>query len=120
MQMDVLVESIFPMTANALDTLIGGVEVERLAGVQLTTLPTVHQRTTQEMSMMMSLTPSGAVRYGSWLACKHRRPPSARRILSCPDMGRDQPKSLTSCMPYTGGRLDHGRYGCWPAVVIVR
>jgi hypothetical protein len=40
MQMDVLVESIFPMTANALDTLIGGVEVERLAGVQLTTLPT--------------------------------------------------------------------------------
>jgi hypothetical protein len=40
MQMDVFVESVLPMAVNALDTLVGGIEVERLAGVQLTTLPT--------------------------------------------------------------------------------
>jgi hypothetical protein len=40
MQMDVFVESVFPMAINALDTLIGGIEVERMAGVQPTTLPT--------------------------------------------------------------------------------
>jgi hypothetical protein len=48
----------------------------------------------------MPSTRSGAVRYGSWLACRERRRPSARRwTLSCPDMGRGQAKSLTSCMP---------------------
>jgi hypothetical protein len=40
MQMDVFVESVLPMVVDALDTLIGGIEVERLAGVQPTTLPT--------------------------------------------------------------------------------
>jgi hypothetical protein len=40
MQMDVFVESIFPMAFNALDTLIGGIEVQRLAGVELATLST--------------------------------------------------------------------------------
>jgi hypothetical protein len=40
MQMDVFVESVLPMAVNALDTLLGGIEVERLAGVQLMTLPT--------------------------------------------------------------------------------
>jgi hypothetical protein len=40
MQMNVFVESVLPMAVNALDTLIGGIEVERLAGVQPTTLPT--------------------------------------------------------------------------------
>jgi hypothetical protein len=40
MQMDVFVESVFPMAVNALDTLLGGIEVERLAGVRPTTLPT--------------------------------------------------------------------------------
>jgi hypothetical protein len=40
MQMDVFIESVFPMAVNALDTLMGGIEVERLAGVQPTTLPT--------------------------------------------------------------------------------
>jgi hypothetical protein len=37
--MDVFVESVFPMGIHALDSLIGGIEVERLAGVQPTTLP---------------------------------------------------------------------------------
>jgi hypothetical protein len=40
MQMDVFVESVLPMAVNALDRLLGGIEVERLAGVQPTTLPT--------------------------------------------------------------------------------
>jgi hypothetical protein len=40
MQMDVFVESIFPMAFNALDTLIGGIEVQRLAGVELAPLST--------------------------------------------------------------------------------
>jgi hypothetical protein len=40
MQMDVFAESVFPMAANALDTLLGGIEVERLAGVRPTGLPT--------------------------------------------------------------------------------
>jgi hypothetical protein len=40
MQMDVFVESVLPMAVNALDTLMGGIEVERLAGVQPATLPT--------------------------------------------------------------------------------
>lgn len=34
MQLDVFVESSFPMAVNALDSLMGGIEVERLAGVQ--------------------------------------------------------------------------------------
>jgi hypothetical protein len=40
MHMDVFVESVFPMAIHVLDSLIGGIEVERLAGVQPTTLPT--------------------------------------------------------------------------------
>jgi hypothetical protein len=39
MQMDVFVESIFPMAVDAMDSLIGAIEVERLPGVQPTTLP---------------------------------------------------------------------------------
>jgi hypothetical protein len=40
MQMDVFVESVMPMAVNALDTLMGGIEVEQLAGVKPATLPT--------------------------------------------------------------------------------
>jgi hypothetical protein len=39
MQMDVFVESVLPMAVDALDRLIGAIEVERLSGVQPANLP---------------------------------------------------------------------------------
>src|SRR4029453_13510850 len=37
-----------------------------------------------------------------------------------PTAGEESHMPLTSCMPYTGGRLHDGRYGCRPAGLVVR